>query len=146
MSRGCLSLIFSFLSYSLHFLSASSVSCCFFCLSVSSVFSFTYLLTLSEKIQLHFPLSANNSVPRFSPPFLSFVSHLVLQRSSAYRVINLDWEKVLSFCSWLLLLTGMKFAFFHSNMFDVFCDKISLVWVKYFVHNINFKKNKHFQI
>ena len=45
MSRGCLSLIFSFLSYSLHFLSASSVSCCFFCLSVSSVFSFTYLFT-----------------------------------------------------------------------------------------------------
>ena len=29
-------------------------------------------------------------------------------------------------------------------MFDVFCVKISLVWVIYFIHNINLKKNKHF--
>ena len=44
-----------------------------------------------------------------------------------YRVINLDWEKVLSFCSQLLLLTGLELVFFYSNMFDVFCIKILLV-------------------
>ena len=56
-----------------------------------------------------------------------------------YRVINLDWEKVLSFCSQLLLLTSLEFFFFYSTMFDVFHVKISLVCVKYFVHNINLK-------
>ena len=66
--------------------------------------------------------------------------------SSSYQVINLDCEKLLSFCSQLLLLTGLEFVFFYSTMFDVFCVKISLVWVKYFVHNINLKKNKPFQI
>ena len=63
-----------------------------------------------------------------------------------YRVINLDWEKVLSFCSQLFLLTGLEIVFFCSTMFDIFCIKILLVWVKYFVHNINLKKNKPFQI
>ena len=63
-----------------------------------------------------------------------------------YRVINLDWEKVLSFCSQLLLLTSLEFVFFYSTMFDVFCVKISLICVKCFDHNINLKKNKHFQI
>ena len=44
-----------------------------------------------------------------------------------YRVINLDWEEVLSFCSQLLLLTGLEIVFFCSTMFDVFCIKILLV-------------------
>ena len=56
-----------------------------------------------------------------------------------YPVINLDWEKALSFCSQLLPLTGLEFVSFYSTMFDVFCVKISLVCVKYFVHNINLK-------
>ena len=56
-----------------------------------------------------------------------------------YRVFNLDWEKVLSLCSQILLLNDLTLIFLCSTMFDVFCAKISLVCVKYFVHNINLK-------
>ena len=59
--------------------------------------------------------------------------------SREYRVINLDWEKVLSFCSQMLLLHDLELIFPYSTMSDVFCVKISLVCVKYFVHNINLK-------
>ena len=80
-----------------------------------------------------------------------FVTNLIIWRGRfwlclgpKYRVINLDWEKVLGFCSQLLLLIGLEFVFFYSAIFDVFCVRILLVWVKYFVHNINVKKKQTF--
>ena len=59
--------------------------------------------------------------------------------NKSYRVINLDWEKVLSFNPQMYLLKDLELIFLYSTMFDVFCVKISLVCVKYFVHNINLK-------
>ena len=56
-----------------------------------------------------------------------------------YRVFNLDWEKVLSFYSQMLLFNDLELIFLCSTMFDIFCGKILLVWVKYFVHNIDLK-------
>ena len=57
----------------------------------------------------------------------SLIAEMQLRTSSKYRVIKLDWEKVLSFSSQLLRLTGLEFVFFNSTIFDVFCVKISLV-------------------
>ena len=48
-------------------------------------------------------------------------------------------RKILSFYSQMLLFNDLELIFFCSTMFDVFCDKISLVWVKFFVHNIDLK-------
>ena len=44
-----------------------------------------------------------------------------------YRVINLDREKMLSFCSQLLFFTGLDFVFFIVLSLTFFCVKISLV-------------------
>ena len=68
----------------------------------------------------------------------------LISEDAYYRVINLDWEKVLSFCSQLFLLTRLELIFFYSTLFDFFCVKISLVRVFFFIHNINLKKNKRF--
>ena len=66
---------------------------------------------------------------RFTDAFFSLNSRSVflVADMQLYRVINLDWEKVLSFCSQLLPLTGLEIVFFCSAMFDVFCIKILLV-------------------
>ena len=56
-----------------------------------------------------------------------------------YRVINLDCEKVLSFYSQMLLLNDLELIFLCSTMFDIFCVKISLICVKYFLRNISLK-------
>ena len=59
--------------------------------------------------------------------------------SMIYRVINLDWEKVLSFYSQMLLFKYLELNFLYSTMFDIFCVKISLICVKYFLRNISLK-------
>ena len=43
----------------------------------------------------------------------------------------------------MLLLKDLESIFLYSTMFDVFCVKISLVCVKYFVHKIGLKESKY---
>ena len=73
--------------------------------------------------------------------FSSFqlVLFLLTPSRNAYRVINLDWKKVLSLYSQMLHLNDLELIFLYSTMFDVFCVQILLVCVNYFVHNINLK-------
>ena len=42
-----------------------------------------------------------------------------------YRVINLNWQKVLSFCCYVHYLTNLEAPVSWSTMFDVFCVQIS---------------------
>ena len=76
-----------------------------------------------------------NTYPMLLNPFICEYIHVYIKIEDipqtierpwifSYRVINLDWEKVLSFFSPLLLLTGLEFVFFYRTMFDIFCIKI----------------------
>ena len=49
-----------------------------------------------------------------------------MRQKRKYRVFNLDWEKVLSFCSHILLLNDLELIFLCSTMFDVFSDRLSV--------------------
>ena len=63
----------------------------------------------------------------FSPNFLffSFSPFDFLPHLQTYRVINLNWQKVLSFYCYVHYLTNLETPVSWSTMFDIFCVQIS---------------------
>ena len=91
--------------------------------------------------------------------FLQILAHLVHLAQSFFSDFKCDkWINVViqgDHCQMqksikLLLLDASyswpEIIFLYSTMLDVFCVKISWVWVKQFVHNISLKWNRYLQL